>query len=180
MKNSHALGLVVTSVLVTAGVQEFRMSSLRKSVEASQTAVVPESTDDSPTIPADGLLELQRPAPPRTKSSAERPTATPAGTPDESFATTARKMLDNPAGKSMLNQQAKMMVTMTYQDLIDGMGLSKEESDYFKELLGREAMDQQELGLKMLGGTPEEMKTLAEELEKRSAATQDEIKKFLN
>lgn len=179
MKTSHAVGLAAVSVLVTVAIEESRISSLRQTVKTEQAATTatspPAATASTPAADAD--------APAKTKSRSELAPASPAKpteSPDESFANTARKMLDNPAGKSILSQQAKMMVNMTYQDLIDGMELTKEEGDYFKDLLGKEITDQQELGLKMLSASPEERKTLSEEMTKRAAATQEEIKKFLN
>lgn len=99
---------------------------------------------------------------------------------EDSIAKTARKMWDNPAGRSMMNQGVKMAVGMFYQDFIDGLGLSREEADYFKTLLGREMSDQQELGMKMLGATDEERKALTDEISKRSKDAEEEIKKFLN
>lgn len=181
MKTSHAVCLAAASVLITVAIEESRMSSLRKSAGTTPAATV--STEKSVEAPPTGGASSVSDAPLKTKSRSEVASASsakPAEIPEESFANTARKMLDNPAGKSMLNQQAKMMVTMTYQDLVDGMDLTKEEGDYFKDLLGKEITDQQELGLKMLGATPEERKTLGEELQKRATATEDEIKKFLN
>jgi hypothetical protein len=175
MKTSHAVGLAAASVLITVAIEESRISSLQKNVTTARTELAHAKVASS--APAS---TTESEAPVKTKSRSELAPAKPAEAPEESFATNARKMLDNPAGKSMMNQQAKMMVAMTYQDLIDGMGLTKEEGDYFKNLLGKEITDQQELGLKMLGATPEERKTLAEELKKRATANEEEIKKFLN
>ena len=122
-----------------------------------------------------------RVAPPvRTQNRTEETPSQVADAQDESFAKTARKMWDNPAGKSMMSQGAKMAVAMMYEDFVEGLHLGKEEPDYFKNLLGKEIGDQQELGMKMLGATPEEQKSLAEELKKRGEDTEAEIKKFLN
>ena len=122
-----------------------------------------------------------RVAPPvRTQNRTEETPSQVADAQDESFAKTARKMWDNPAGKSMMSQGAKMAVAMMYEDFVEGLHLGKEEPDYFKNLLGKEIGDQQELGMKMMGATPEEQKSLAEELKKRGEDTEAEIKKFLN
>ena len=67
-----------------------------------------------------------------------------------------------------------------YQDFVDSLNLTKEEGDYFKNLLGKEIGDQQELGMKMLGATAEEQKNLAAELQKRASDSEAEIRKFLN
>lgn len=181
MKTSHAVGLAAVSVLITVAIEESRMSSLRKSVGDGQSALAQATAPSGP--PLSGTTSPGADAPAKTKSRSELAPASPAKpaeTPDESFASTARKMLDNPAGKSILNQQAKMMVNMSYQDLVDGLNLSKEEGEYFKTLLGKEITDQQELGLKMLSATPEERKTLSDEIQQRSKANEEEIKKFLN
>ena len=87
-------------------------------------------------------------------------------------------MWDNPAGKSMMNQGVKMAVGMMYQDFIDGLDLTKEEGDYFKNLLGKEIGDQQELGMKMLGATAEEQKTLAEEFKSVPATVRRRSRNF--
>ena len=66
--------------------------------------------------------------PVRTKSRPEMKPAThtkPAGSEDESLAKSVRKMWDNPAGKSMMNQGVKIAVAMMYQDFIDGMDLTQ-------------------------------------------------------
>lgn len=180
MKTSHAIGLVAASVLITVAVEESHISSMR-----SGTKVVEKTTVAQAPAVATKTAPEEAAAPVRTKSQ-DRPEATAPAveketeSAEESFAKTARKMWDNPAGKSMMSQGAKMAVTMQYQDFVDGLHLSKEEGDYFKNLLGKEIADQQELGMKMLGATPEEQKSLAEELKKRGDAAQDEIKKFLN
>lgn len=180
MKTSHAIGLVAASVLITVAVEESRISSMRSGTKVVEKTIVAQTPAAAAKTPVEEAA-----APVRTKSQ-DRPeeAASAAGkeneSEEESFAKTARKMWDNPAGKSMMNQGAKMAVAMQYQEFVDGLHLSKEEGEYFKNLLGKEITDQQELGMKMLGGTPEEQKTLTEELKKRGEATQDEIKKFLN
>ncbi len=175
MKIPYVIGLVVAAVLITVAIEESRISALRLGAKKSERIMPVATVSQEPTeIPGDVV---------RTKSRPDAIVTTPsktADTPDESFAKTARKMWDNPAGKSMMNQGAKMAVAMMYQDFIDGLDLSKEEQDYFKNLLGREISDQQELGMKMLGGTDEERKSLGEELKKRASDSDAEIKKFLN
>ncbi len=122
----------------------------------------------------------ETPPPVRTKRDRPEAKSRAPGTDDESFAKTARKMWDNPAGKSMMTQGVKIAVGMMYQDFIDGLDLSKDETDYFKDLLGKEMAAQQEIGMKMLGANPEERKTLAEEITQRSKEAEEEIQKFLN
>ena len=182
MKTSYAIGLVATSVLITAAIEESRISSLRSSLKVAEKAISSKQPDTGSITASNNVVAEQAP-PVRTKSSPEpRPVPPPkAGeSDDESFEKTARKMWDNPAGKSMMNQGAKMAVAMMYQDFVDGLKLSKEEGDYLKNLLGKDVTDQQELGMKMMGATPEERKALADELSKRGKDNEAEIKKFLN
>jgi hypothetical protein len=178
MKTPFALGLVAAAVLITVAIEESRISSLRTAAKTEEKSAAPKVVAAASTKSAEEI------APPvKTKNRPEVAPASPAkeaDTADESFAKTARKMWDNPAGKSMMSQGAKMAVAMMYEDFVEGLHLGKEESDYFKNLLGREIGDQQELGMKMLGATPEEQKSLAEELKKRGSDTEAEIKKFLN
>ena len=178
MRTPYALGLVAASVLVTIAIEESRMATLRQSVKSESLSSPAEVTPAAPTA-----ATAEAAPPVKTKNRPDTaPTSPPpdAETADESFAKTARKMWDNPAGKSMMSQGAKMAVAMMYEDFVNGLNLGKEESDYFKNLLGKEIGDQQELGMKMLGATPEEQKSLAEELKKRGEDTEADIKKFLN
>jgi hypothetical protein len=178
MKTPYAIGLVAASVLITVAIEESRISSIRQSAKADLTTASAKAPATVTTASAE-----DPDAPLKTKSRSELAPSTPAkeaDTSEESFAKTARKMWDNPAGKSMMNQGVKMAVAMMYQDFVDGLNLSKEEGDYFKNLLGKEMADQQELGMKMLGATPDEQKALVEELKKRGEDNEAEIKKFLN
>lgn len=178
MKPPQVLAIVALAVLATAAVQEYRISALREKFGIPEDGEIPEvvSVVESPVAgdPA---------GPEKTKSTPEVRIEVPVVEPaimGESFVSNARKMWENPAGKSMMSQGAKVAVALMYQDFIDGMKLSKEEGDYFKNLLGREVSSQQELGMKMMGATPDERKELADELAKRSEETKEEVRKFLN
>jgi len=178
MKNSHAIGLAAVAVIVTVAIEESRISAMRHNVNLVLTA---SSTKNR--VPTAATSAEDSGAPIKTKSRSEiapNLLAKELDTPDESFAKTARKMWENPAGKSMMDQGVKMAVAMMYQDFVDRLNLSKEEGDYFKNLLGKEMADQQALGLKMMDATPDERKALGEELVKRGNDNQAEIKKFLN
>lgn len=180
MKTPYAIGLVAASVLITIAIEETRIASLRSDLKPGENS----TSARAAAAPAVAAKTTEETAPPvKTKNRPEAKPAVPADQPEpdvESFAKTARKMWDNPAGKSMMNQGVKMAVAMMYEDFIGGLDLGKEETDYFKSLLGKEMADQQELGMKMLGASAEERKTLAEELTKRAAAANEDIKKFLN
>lgn len=179
MKTPQVIGLVVVSVLITVAIQEARIKSLRQALQTAETPTAAPAVVAAASKPADESL----PAPVRTKNSTEAERKAPAKeteSNEESFAKTARKMWDNPAGKSMMNQGVKIAVAMMYQDFIDGLNLSKEEGDYLKNLLGKEMSDQQELGMKMLGASPAELTSLTDEMKKRGEDNEAEIKKFLN
>lgn len=183
MKNTHLAALIAVLALVVI-IEESRIAKLRNAL----AAVTSSELSNAAAIPQTGTSrsadEIPAPtSPTRTKSRPEMKPGNPrheTESPDESFAKNVRKMWDNPAGKSMMNQGVKMAVAMMYQDLIDGLDLTTEESDYFKNLLGKEMAAQQELGMKMLGATPEEARKLSEELAQRAKENEEEIKKFLN
>lgn len=180
MKTPHVIGWVAASILVTVAIEESRIASLKSaSAEEKTTALHPAPA----AMGASGNNIGETDAPLRTKGRSDLKPAASAKTADsdeESFVKSARRMWDNPAGKSMMNQGVKMAVAMMYQDFIDGLELTKEEADYFKNLLGKQMSDQQEIGMKMMGATDEERKSLAEEIKKRSDENEEEIKKFLN
>ena len=175
MRTPYALGLVAAAVIITVAIEESRIYSLRTAVKTKEKTQAPGIVAAASTKSAEEIV-----SPVKTKNRTEAAPSQAADAPDESFAKTARKMWDNPAGKTMMSQGAKIAVAMMYEDFVTGLHLGKEESDYFKNLLGKEIGDQQELGMKMLGATPEEQKSLAEELKKRGTETEAEIKKFLN
>lgn len=178
MRKTYALGITVIAVLITVAIEESRISSIRQEMKTAAQANTPKVAET-----AAEQASVEPAAPTKTKNRSEKtPTSSPpeAEASEESFAKTARKMWDNPAGKSMMNQGAKMAVAMMYQDFVDGLNLSKEEGDYFKNILGKEVTDQQELGMKMMSATKEEQTALAEELAKRAKESEVEIDKFLN
>ena len=175
MRTPYALGLVAAAVIITVAIEESRISSLRTALKTEEKTQAPGGVAAASTKSAEEIV-----SPVKTKNRTEAAPSQAADAPDESFAKTARKMWDNPAGKSMMSHGAKSAVAMLYADFVDGLHLGKEESDYFKNLLGKKIGDQQELGMRMLGATPEEQKSLAEELKKRGSDTEAEIKKFLN
>ncbi|MBC8127262.1 MAG: hypothetical protein H8M99_09005 [Gloeobacteraceae cyanobacterium ES-bin-144] len=180
MKTPYAIGLVVASVLITVVIEESRMSVLRTEIETGK--LTKSVTVTEPPSPSRGTNE-QEPPPSRTKNRSELKPTSPAVTADteeESLVKSARMMWDNPAGKSMMNQGVKMAVAMMYQDFIDSLKLSKEEGDYFKNLLAQGMSNQQEIGMKMLGASEEEQKVLVDEMTKKEAEHEEEIKKFLN
>lgn len=175
MKNTSAFALTAVAVALTLGVEEYRISGLQKQAQAdlialAKTPVTHSATGTNPAPEEHGP----------TKVLAERPAAKKEADDDESFNKSIRKMWDNPAGKSMMNQGAKVAVAMMYQDYIDTLNLSKEEADYFKNILTDEIASQQALGMKALGADKEEMAKIGTEISDAQKKTQEDIKKFLN
>lgn len=187
MKTPHALGMVILAVAATLVIEESRIARLRDELKPL-AAAAGRSTDSSSaaSAAAPGKTDRDKDLVSPTKTTRE---AKPKGDPatasakegeDESFTKTVRKMWDNPAGKAMMNQGVKVAVAMLYEDYIEGLSLTKEESDYFKTLLAKDISDQQEIGMKLLSAKPEEQAALAEETGKRKAANEEAIKTFLN
>ena len=170
------------AVLATVAIEESRLASLRSRLEKVEESVAksPLPAAASATPASSGASEAQsarvRERPIEKPGDAKVAEADEAG----EFGKTVRKMWENPAGKSMMNQGMKMAVAMMYGDFIDGLDLSKEEAEYFRNLLGKEMTDQQEIGMKMMGASKEERTKLAEEITKRAKENEEAVKAFLN
>ena len=182
MKVPYAIAMTVVAVLITVAIEESRIAKLRSTLPSEETtgSATPLASHDNPS-PASSTDEPDAPA--RTKSRPELKPATPANQPeelDESIIKTTRKMWENPAGNSLINHGMKIAVAMLYEDFIDGLEFAKEAGDYFKNLLAGQRSLQQELGMKMMGASPEEMRELTAEIEKSSKENDEEIRKFLN
>ncbi len=181
MKISHAIGMMILAVIVTIAIEESRIAGLRAQLQKSETAerVAPGRTRPEQDA-ADRAADL---AATRSTRVAERPAPGASPTPSEDagdFGKSVRKMWENPAGKSMLNQGVKMAVAMMYEDFIDSLDLTKEEADYFRDLLGAEIANQQEFGMKLMSATAEEREELMKEMERRRVENEEAIKTFLN
>lgn len=183
MKPSHTFGLVLLAVLATVGIEESRMAQLRSRLESVEASAAKEPQDSSSAAANSPTVLSQETQPTRVRERSDaKPEATAKAAEEESgdFSKTVRKMWENPAGKSMMNQGVKMAVAMMYGDFIDGMELTKEETEYFRNLLGKEMSDQQEIGMKMMGASPEEQTKLVKEITKRAEESEEAIKAFLN
>jgi hypothetical protein len=182
MKTLPTAGLVAAAVAITFAIQETRIASLRRSladVTGPAAARSPAPGKSGKAREASGTdAGTARPA--RAKT-ADRP-APPAADAevDESLGKTVRKMWENPASKAMMNQGVKMAVGMMYGDFVQSLGLTGEEQEYFKTLLGKGIADQQELGMKMMSATAEERLALGAEFEERKRESEEAIKAFLN
>jgi hypothetical protein len=174
MKTLHAAGLVVAAVAITLAIEESRIAALRG------IAAPVASSPAEPATAKSAKPRRSQPADPGTAATKSAERSLPATGGDESFGKTVRKMWENPAGKAMMNQGVKMAVALMYEDFIGSLGLTAEENDYLKTLLGKDIADQQELGLTMMSATPEERAALAKEIEARAKENKESIKTFLN
>jgi hypothetical protein len=182
VKPLPTIGLVAAAVALTVAIEESRISDLRHRLDELSATASTQTGSPRKAAPSPAVAATTTDAAPAKTSDRPAKTATTKESEedDEALGKTVRKMWDNPAGKAMMNQGVKIAVAMMYEDFIASLELNKEESDYFKNLLGQSMADQQELGMKMMNTTPEERTNLAKELEERNRANQDAIKAFLN
>jgi hypothetical protein len=182
MKSLPTAGLVAAAVAITFAIQETRIASLRRSLAdvTGPAAARSHAPGKSGKAREASGTDAGTARPARTKA-ADRP-APPAADEevDESLGKTVRKMWENPASKAMMNQGVKMAVGMMYGDFVQSLGLTGEEQEYFKTLLGRGIADQQELGMKMMSASAEERLALGVEFEERKRDNEEAIKAFLN
>ncbi|MFC7337020.1 hypothetical protein ACFQY0_07520 [Haloferula chungangensis] len=173
MKNSHVAVLVLGSVAVTAGIQEWRLGGEK---HESEGALRIHADANHPILSSgDGLPERERPL-----SRSEKHPSDELQEEKEGFSKSLRKMWENPAGKSMMSQGVKMAVAMMYEDYVESLDLSEEEEKHFRDLLGREMMNQQEISMKLMSAKAEERAALVEEMTKRNRESEEDIKTFLN
>jgi len=182
VKPLPTLGLITAAVVITLAIEESRIAGLRGRLD-ELSATAPSRGEVPPKTAAAPAVAGAAPDGAPTKAS-DRPAKTtgPKETNgnDDMLGKTVRKMWDNPAGKAMMNQGVKVAVAMMYEDFIESLSLDKAEADYFKNLLGRNMADQQEIGMKMMNATDEERQALGKELEERKKANEEAIKTFLN
>ncbi|MCW1883200.1 hypothetical protein OKA04_00565 [Luteolibacter flavescens] len=180
MKSLPTLGLVIAAVAVTLVIEESRISSLRRELEEARKPPTHLPTTHGKTLASASVTANGQTNAPTKAGDRRAQTGTSSGVNEEMIAKSVRKMWDLPAGKAMMNQGVKTAVVMMYEDYIDTLGLTKDETDYFRTLLGQEMADQQELGMKMANATPEEREAMARELEERKKANEETITTFLN
>jgi hypothetical protein len=179
MKTPHALGLILLAVLTTVAIEESRIAKLRSEIQPAAGSSVRTASVSATPSAGDPNPASTRPSKTERKPKPATPDADP-DSEDGDFSKTVRKMWENPAGKAMMNQGVKIAVAMMYEDFIRSLGLTPDETDYMKDLLGKEIADQQELGMKFMSATPEERTALQAEMEKRKADNEAAVKTFLN
>jgi hypothetical protein len=182
MKNSHVAACVAGAVLLTVAIEETRIASLRRQFTVADIGDSSAARSD-PAVASAGFTAADG-GPAVTRSGVRPgPAANPAKPADDGtdeIAKSARKMWENPAARSMMNQGVKMAVGMMYGELIAAFDFTEEEAEHFRELLGASIADQQELGMKILSATPEERKALVEEMNEREKEREAAIATFLN
>jgi len=92
------------------------------------------------------------------------------------------KMMENPTMNKVMEASQRGAVGALYADLIDYLGLNKEETGYFMDLLMFRQMKQVDLGMKMMGGnlSEEEKQKMMDELKEAADTVESEMEKFLN
>jgi len=95
----------------------------------------------------------------------------------EAMADMISEMMKNPEMKKMMREQQKLAMDMMYGDLFEGLDLSPEALDKFKDLLADKQMANIELGLpRMLGNLDEtETNELKTKLEEQQQKLDDDI-----
>ena len=89
------------------------------------------------------------------------------------------EVLQTDAGRAMIKQGIEAGLPMIYGDFINSLGLNDEESKYFKELLTKRMLDQQQLGMKWVQADEEGRASLAIEMEKLAEENSVKIDEFL-
>jgi len=142
---------------------------LAAKLEAVTTAL-DSSARQSPTTPS---------TPSATAAGPQKPEA--GREPMKGVGGAIAKMLENPEMKKMIAQQQRAMLDMMYGPLFKELGLTKEETDHFKELL----LAQQMKGVEQAGtlfGSKTDGRSQAEraqDLAEFTRQSQEEIKAFL-
>jgi hypothetical protein len=170
MKTHYAIGMAAASALLAVVIQESRISALSKRLSEMENAN-PSSVTAVPSVaskPDASVAEKPKTRNLLTQSrvlsnGAAKNSENPDGG-DNAMLDGVKKMWDNPAGKAMMNQGLKTAASMMYQDFIDGLNLTKEESDYFMSLLVKGMSDQQAISMEMISGG--DQKAMVEELQK--------------
>ena len=124
MKPSHTFGLVLLAIAATVAIEESRMAKLRSHLESVEASI---AKTPAPGSKAEAISPASLTADAQSTRVRERPEAKPDATAQkaeeddgsEDLSKTVRKMWENPAGRSMMNQGVKMAVAMMYGDFIE-------------------------------------------------------------
>ena len=186
MKREFGILILVGALVVVVGLQQVHIGKQQKRItELEAQPIEPGAARDAT---GNSRRMGTKSTDPRTARSGTKggdrtlgPTGTEDSEEDLALGESLRKMVDNPAGRAMMNQGIKAMSSMWFADLVTEFGLNKEEEDYFLRLVAGSMSAQQQIGMKMMSAeTPGERKELADEIEKAKKEAKDSIKDFLN
>jgi hypothetical protein len=163
--------------LVVYLIQESRLKSLQGELARADT-----STKDEPE--KSRRLSLSAPVADSNSviSGRREMTERPGKENDEKDDKPLRSMsevLQTDAGRAMIKQGIEAGLPMIYGDFINSLGLNDEESKYFKELLTKRMLDQQQLGMKWVQADEKGRASLAIEMEKLAEESSVKIDEFL-
>ena len=163
--------------LVVYFVQESRLKSLQGELARADT-----STKDEPEKSRRLFLSASVADSNSVISGRKQVTDRPAKENDEKGDKPLRSMsevLQTEAGRAMIKRGIEAGLPMIYGDFINSLGLNDEESKYFKELLTKRMLDQQQLGMKWVQADEEGRASLAIEMEKLAEESSVKIDEFL-
>ncbi len=191
MKTSAWLAVVVAVAAGVAAIEESRIGRLRgqladarRDAPAQAAARAPAGAAAAPARPERVMRPLaatrgDRQPDAAAPADADAPQA--ADSPAESMQQSLRKMVENPAGRAMMNQGIRAMAGVWYAALVKDLELSPAEHEYFLDLIGAGFSRQQELSMKMLGAKDAaERESIASELKAIENDQKEAIKDFLN
>jgi hypothetical protein len=163
--------------LVVYFVQEGRLKSLKDEFASAETLSKDgpqESRRRSPPVPVSDskpLISSQRQLAGRPGKEGEEK--------DDNPLRSMSEVMQTDAGRAMIKQGIEAGLPMIYGDFINSLGLNNEESKYFKELLTKRILDQQQLGMKWVQADEEGRASLAIEMEKLAEESSGKIDEFL-
>ena len=187
-------GLLFAAAVTTAGwllgrpdPSAKKLASMEVQLQAAQTEIsrLKEDLAKKPALP---LLPPPSSGKPGAETAASSTDGAVAGTGPGGSTSTAsrsemlRNMFKDPGMKALIEQQQLSQIELLYSRLFDQLGLTPEEKDNFKNLLGARTKAQMELGLKLMDQnlTPAKRKELAEGYKTYQAESDKAIEAFLN
>ena len=92
------------------------------------------------------------------------------------------QMLENPQVNEIMQASQRATLEVMYKDLLASFDFTPEERIHFMDLLTARQMFRVETSMKLMGGSssPDEMKTLGEEMKEYDELVKAEVKTFLN
>lgn len=161
--------------LVAYFYQESRIKSLQDELAQKESP----SSPDNPR-----RVSTPNPVTPEavTTSDRKKTSAKPKSTEEKGEESPLRSMADvmqSDAGRAMIKQGIEAGLPMIYGDFLDGLDLTDEESKYFKGLLTKRMLDQQQLGMKWMQADEEERLAITLEMEESRKENSEKIDEFL-